>query len=323
MKLLKFLTIPLGFIVMTLALVLPAHASTPPTVQGARPGAISFAASPTRVVIPETPAVHSFPVTLINTTHGPITLRSSIHQLFQSSGNNKAAVLSGGTPLPGSGANWITVSPSTVAMTSYGQHATATVTIDVPARHAPGQKYLSVAWAPVINAKIHGSGATVSAGLNTPEILLNVSGKVIFRPAYSLSAPLFSGGGPIGMHYGVNNHASNVYALNNGQVVLNGHSVVAHIPGTLLLAGSTTGQHITWQSPPTFGIDQHLTAYDNGKPVASATVWLIMPLWPIVGALAVIAGLLICYRLGGRGKRRERKALRKSNVALAAGHDQR
>lgn len=289
--LLKRLAIPLVLIAATLGLVLPAVAASAATTTPAHSVPLGFQVSPTRVVIPKSGNSHTIKALIINTSHGPITLHSSVIQLTQVKG--KIAPQS--KALPDSGTSWIHVSQPTVTLPSYLSRTTVLVHVNVPVHHSPGQRAVSVAWTTTRQAKVNGSGAVVQASIASPELLINTTGKVVSAPRYSLSAPTFSSGGPIGMHYDVNNHASNVYSLNNGQVVLNGHKTVSRIPGSLLLAGSSAGQQVTWQSPPTFGIDQHLTAYANGKAVAHATVWLILPLYPILGGLAVLGGAWLLW----------------------------
>ena len=40
------------------------------------------------------------------------------------------------------------------------------------------------------------------------------------------------------------------------------------------------------------GLPAHLTLYSNGKAVATASVWIV-PLWQILGGLALLIGLVL------------------------------
>jgi hypothetical protein len=142
---------------------------------------------------------------------------------------------------------------------------------------------------------------------------VDVPGKAIVRPTYTLTAPGFSTGGSANVTATIDNKGSNFYDLANGIKVASGSKTDATFPGVLVLAGSTVTEHATLSGLPFIG-PAHTTLYVNGKPVATATTWVI-PVYQLLGALALLVGLTVIILL--MRSRRNRLIERTVNERLA------
>jgi hypothetical protein len=115
----------------------------------------------------------------------------------------------------------------------------------------------------------------------------------------------------------------NVYALRNGLNVTDGPKPIVQFPGELVLADARTTATATWTSPPLFGFPAHLTLYSNGRAVATASVYII-PVWQVAGALALLVGLFLIWRIRRRAvhRRIDREVTRRIAPASSAPADQ-
>lgn len=295
-------TVALGTVLTAGAIVasgtMPACASTgtsPPvkatlTSSTTAPSKVLLAVTPTRNEVKST--AHGETIKVYSGSAKPLHVTESVEAFGQS---GTGLVLQ---KAPAAyGADWLTVSPSSFTLDP-GQQRTVQVAIKVPP-HQVGQRNLAVVFHVAVPKAVHkGTGAVVSAGVAS-ELIVDVPGKPIVHPVYALTAPGFSTGGSASVTAKLDNGPSNFYDLANGVKVTSG-SQTAAFPGVLILAGSSVTEHATVSMP--FIGQAHSTLYVDGKPVASATT-MVIPVWQLLGALALIGGLSVIIVLMRRRRR--------------------
>jgi CARDB len=112
-----------------------------------------------------------------------------------------------------------------------------------------------------------------------------IPGKIRQQTSLALSGPSFSAGGPVTLNLTIGNHG-NAYALENHLAVVSNGKAVSQFAGSLVLAGATRQETVTWTGAPAFCICRlKLAGTDR-------TVTVIrFPVLPVTGALLVVLAL--------------------------------
>jgi hypothetical protein len=189
-------------------------------------------------------------------------------------------------------AEWLTVSPSHFVVRP-GEIRTVTVVVH-PTIYDPGDHYFAISfYLPLGHIKHHQGRTTISASVGiavTSELIVISPGPVHRNTVLGISAPGFATGGPVPVSVTVTNHG-NVYTLMNGLRATDPPGIIARYNGFLVLAGATETQTQMWAHPPLFCMPCTIKVGH-----ASATVWII-PLWQLLGILAIAGGIVGAWLL--------------------------
>ena len=177
------------------------------------PSKVLLAVTPTRAEVPST--AHGETIKVYSGSAKPIRVSETVEAF----GQNGTGLTLQQAPAA-YGASWLTMSPSSFTLNP-GQQRTVQVGIKVPA-HEVGQRNLAVVFHVAAPKAAHkGEGAVLSAGVAS-ELIIDVPGKPIIHPVYTLTAPGFSTGGSANVTATLNNRGSNFYLLANGIKVTTG-----------------------------------------------------------------------------------------------------
>lgn len=247
-----------------------------PALASAHPAPVSWGLSPTRTEVK--PGQRGFLIAVQNRGTKPLAMTADVEQASESSSGTWRFA----KPDAASGADWIRVTPGHFRL-AQGQVRHIAVRITVPrAARGSGQRYLGVVIRPVISFRgLHSTGVVTSAGIAS-EIILDVPGKVIHATRFEISAPGFSGWGPVPVTASIYNQGT-AYDLLNGLQARAGSDAI-RFPGLLVIGGSSRSVSATWASAPMFCLPCHITMAG-----ASATVWRL-PLLPLAGLVVLVSG---------------------------------
>jgi hypothetical protein len=213
-----------------------------------------------------------------------------------------------GSQPPQCGQSWLTVVPARFTLRP-GQTRPVTVRIKIPP-HQGGQRYLAVVFRAqgAAGPSSDGDSATI-AGAVASSLIIDIPGTIRQQTRLALSGPSFSAGGPVTLNLTISNYG-NAYALENHLAVVSGGKDVSQFPGSLVLAGATRQETVTWTGAPAFCICKlKLAGTDR-------TVTLIrLPVLPVTGLLLVVLALAVLLTLYTRAVRRRAAA------AAVAAHD--
>ena len=264
--------------------------------------AIVLSVSPTRTEV--APSTHSVVMHVASSGSQPVAITASVLPLAQ---DTDGALTLGSQP-PQYGQDWLTVSPATFTLRP-GQTRAVTVHIKIPP-HQGGQRYLAVVFRAqgAGGPSSPGASATI-AGAVASSLIIDIPGTIRQQTSLALSAPGFSAGGPVTLNLTISNHG-NAYALENHLAVVSGGKAVSQFGGSLVLAGATRQETVTWTGAPAFCICKLKLAGTN------RTVTVIrFPVLPVTGGLMVVLALAVLLTLYTRAVRRRAAA------AAVAAHD--
>jgi P pilus assembly chaperone PapD len=253
--------------------------------------AVVLAVSPTRTEV--APSTHSVVMHIASSGSQPVAITASVQSLAQ---DTDGALTLGSQP-PQYGQDWLTVVPARFTLRP-GQTMPVTVRIKIPP-HQGGQRYLAVVFRAQGATGPSSDGASAAvAGAVASSLIIDIPGKIRQQTSLALSAPSFSAGGPVTLNLTIANHG-NAYALENHLAVVSGGKAVSQFGGSLVLAGATRQETVTWTGAPALCICRLKLAGTN------RTVTVIrFPVLPVIGGLLVALALAVLLTLYTRAVRR-------------------
>jgi P pilus assembly chaperone PapD len=279
--------------ILTLSGVVLAGAALVPSaaaLASTRP-AVVLAVSPTRTEV--APSTHSVVMHVASRGSQPVAITASVLPLVQDADGDLAL----GSQPPQYGQAWLTVVPARFTLNP-GQTVPVTVRIKIPPRQG-GQRYLAVVFrANGAGGPSSGGSSATIAGAVASSLIIDIPGQIRHQTSLALSAPGFSAGGPVTLNLTISNHG-NAYALENHLSVVSGGKSVSAFAGSLVLAGATRQETVTWTGAPALCICRLRLAGTN------RTVTVIrFPVLPVIGGLLVALALAVLLTLYTRTVRR-------------------
>ena len=253
--------------------------------------AVVLAVSPTRTEV--APSTHSVVMHVASRGSQPVVITASVLPLAQ---DTDGALALGSQP-PQYGQDWLTMVPARFTLRP-GQTMPVTVRIKIPP-HQGGQRYLAVVFRAQGATGTSSDGASAAvAGAVASSLIIDIPGTIRQQTSLALSAPSFSAGGPVTLNLTIANHG-NAYALENHLAVVSDGKAVSQFAGSLVLAGATRQETVTWTGAPALCICRLKLAGTN------RTVTVIrFPVLPAIGLLLIVLALAILLTLYTRAVRR-------------------
>ena len=253
--------------------------------------AVVLAVSPTRTEV--APSTHSVVMHVASSGAQPVNITASVLPLVQ---DTDGALTLGSQP-PQYGQAWLTVVPARFTL-HRGQSRTVTVRIKIPPRQG-GQRYLAVVFRAHSAAGSSAGGTSAAiAGAVASSLIIDIPGKIRHQTSLALSAPSFSAGGPVTLGLTIRNHG-NAYALENHLGVVSHGKALSQFAGSLVLAGATRQETVTWTGAPAFCICAMKLAGTN-----RSVTMIRFPVLPVTGLLLLVLALAVLLTLYTRAIRR-------------------
>jgi P pilus assembly chaperone PapD len=279
----------------------PAPSPTSSASYNIRDTPFSLTVSPTRLVLTEADNGTTQEVLVVNQGETPVHVDVQ-KQDFTGARDGSLAFIE---ESPYSAVNWVEVSPSAFDLEP-GQSQTVLATMQVPADPAPDVGDHQVALVFLVPAGDTDANVKVNRGIATP-VYVTVPGAIDDTVTISsLSAPWFSGGGPVTVTATVEN-SGNVHRDFRGDTALDIVGAGTAFSDFTVARETTRDITATWNPPP-FCICDLSASIENADGVSEAgpVRVIVFPLIPALIALIALVVVIVVVLLVRRSARKAR-----------------